>query len=229
MGFRPREVLPPTARNRLCRVRHRSCEHPFESLPKKQQKLLLYGITEGERVEVKFRNRYGRTRTYSAKYEGVIPYLKRRHGEAESDSARDAIEGYMRLVPCGVCNGARLNPLALAVTIDELNIDELCSMSIQEAAERLVDLHMDDRQALIAERILKEINVRLQFLCDVGLEYLSLSPLRCDALGWRGPAHSSGVTDRLRARRSALCARRAVDRPAPARQPQADRDPGTVA
>ncbi len=147
----------------------------FESLPKKQQKLLLYGITEGERVEVKFRNRYGRTRTYSAKYEGVIPYLKRRHGEAESDSARDAIEGYMRLVPCGVCNGARLNPLALAVTIDELNIDELCSMSIQEAAERLVDLHMDDRQALIAERILKEINVRLQFLCDVGLEYLSLS------------------------------------------------------
>ncbi len=150
-------------------------EASFESLPKKHQKLLLHGIADGERVDVKFRNRYGRTRTYSAKYEGVIPYLKRRHGEAESDSARDAIEGYMRLVPCGTCDGARLNPLALAVTIDELNIDELCSMSIQEAAERLADLHMDDRQALIAERILKEINVRLQFLCDVGLEYLSLS------------------------------------------------------
>ena len=73
-------------------------------------------------IDVRFRNRYGRTRSYSAKYEGVIPYLQRRHSEAESDSARDAIEGYMRLVPCATCEGARLNPLALAVTVDELNI-----------------------------------------------------------------------------------------------------------
>ena len=81
----------------------------------------------------------------------------------------------MRLVPCATCGGARLNPLALAVTVDELNIDQLCSMSILEATERLLELHLDDRQAMIAERILKEINVRLKFLCDVGLEYLSLS------------------------------------------------------
>jgi excinuclease ABC subunit A len=147
----------------------------FEDLPKKQQKLLLYGIGEAKRIDVRFRNRYGRTRSYSAKYEGVIPYLQRRHSEAESDSARDAIEGYMRLVPCATCGGARLNPLALAVTVDELNIDQLCSMSILEATERLLELHLDDRQAMIAERILKEINVRLKFLCDVGLEYLSLS------------------------------------------------------
>ena len=148
---------------------------PFESLPKQQRKLLLYGAGDSTRIDVRFRNRYGRTRSYSAKYEGVIPYLQRRHSEAESDSTRDAIEGYMRLVPCATCDGARLNPLALAVTVDELNIHELCSMSILEATERLVELHLDDRQALIAERILKEINVRLRFLCDVGLEYLSLA------------------------------------------------------
>jgi len=148
---------------------------PFEKLPKKEQKLLLFGVGDSNRVAVKFKNRYGRTRSYSAKYEGVIPYLKRRHTEAESDSARDAIEGYMRLVPCETCGGARLNPYALAVTVDELNMHELCSLSIAEATDRLLHLHLDDRQALIAERILKEINVRLRFLCDVGLDYLSLS------------------------------------------------------
>jgi excinuclease ABC subunit A len=150
-------------------------DEPFQSLSKQQQKLLLYGVGDNTRIDVKFRNRYGRTRSYSAKYEGVIPYLQRRHSEAESDSARDAIEGYMRLVPCATCDGARLNPLSLAVTVDEINIHELCSMSILEATERLADLRLDDRQAMIAERILKEINVRLRFLCDVGLEYLSLA------------------------------------------------------
>ncbi len=148
---------------------------PFAKLSKKDRKLLLFGIGDSERIAVKFKNRYGRTRNYSAKYEGVIPYLKRRHAEAESDAARDAIEGYMRLVPCATCGGARLNPLALAVTIDELNIFELCSLSIAEATDRLRDLVLDDRQAVIAESILKEINVRLRFLCDVGLDYLSLS------------------------------------------------------
>ena len=148
---------------------------PFAKLSKKERKLLLYGIGGNERIAVKFKNRYGRTRNYSAKYEGVIPYLKRRHAEAESDSARDAIEGYMRLVPCATCGGARLNPLALAVTIDDLNVFELCSLSIAEATARLRDLTLDDRQAVIAESILKEINVRLRFLCDVGLDYLSLS------------------------------------------------------
>ena len=147
----------------------------WESLPKKHQKLLLYGVGDGQRIDVKFRNRYGRTRTYTARYEGVIPYLKRRHSEAESDSARDAVEGYMRQVPCPTCNGARLNPYTLAVTVDDLNIDQLCSLPIAEARDRLEDLHLDERQAMIAERIMKEIRARLQFLCDVGLEYLSLT------------------------------------------------------
>jgi excinuclease ABC subunit A len=148
---------------------------PFEKLPKQQQTLLLFGVEGSTRVAVKFKNRYGRTRSYSAKYEGVIPYLKRRHSEAETDSSRDAIEGYMRLVPCATCDGARLNPYALAVTVDGLNMHQLCSLSIAEATDKLLHLHLDERQTLIAERILKEINVRLKFLCDVGLDYLSLA------------------------------------------------------
>jgi excinuclease ABC subunit A len=147
---------------------------PWQDLPKKHQKLLLYGIGDAKRVDVKFRNRYGRTRTYTARYEGVIPYLQRRHSEAESDSARDVIEGYMRQVPCPTCGGARLNPYALAVTVGGLNMHQLCSLSISESRDRLAHLELDERQQMIAERIMKEINTRLQFLCDVGLEYLSL-------------------------------------------------------
>jgi len=149
-------------------------DEPFSTLTKKQQKVLLHGLPGADKVNVRFRNRYGRTRTYTAKYEGVIPYLKRRHAEAETDSAREAVEGYMRQVACSVCDGARLNPLALAVTVDELNMQELCSLSIADTRKRLLDLHLDDRQAMIAERVLKEINARLQFLCDVGLDYLNL-------------------------------------------------------
>ena len=148
---------------------------PFQDLPADQRNLLLHGIEDSKRIEVRFKNRYGRTRSYSAKFEGAIPYLKRRHSEAESDSARDAIEGYMRLVPCESCGGARLNPYALAVTIDGLNISELCALSIADATERLRNLRLDDRDVMIAERVLKEINVRLKFLCDVGLDYLSLA------------------------------------------------------
>ena len=129
----------------------------FAALPAKDRKLLLHGV-EGDKVSVKFRNRYGRTRTYSARYEGVIPYLKRRHAEAETDSAREAVEGYMRQVPCATCDGARLNAYALAVTVGDMNMHELSAMSIAETAETLLSIQLDDRQALIAERVLKEIN-----------------------------------------------------------------------
>ncbi|MCC6225851.1 MAG: excinuclease ABC subunit UvrA [Microthrixaceae bacterium] len=147
---------------------------PFESLPKKDQKLLLYGVGESRRVEVKFKNRYGRTRTYSARYEGVIPYLRRRHGEAESDSVREQAEGYMRQVPCPACDGARLNPLALAVTVGGRNVFDFCSLPIVEARELVGNLGLDDRDMQIAERVLKEIDARLKFLIDVGLGYLNL-------------------------------------------------------
>ncbi|MBV6509514.1 MAG: UvrABC system protein A [Acidimicrobiales bacterium] len=146
----------------------------WESLAARQRKLLLYGAGD-KRVHVRYRNRYGRSRSFHARYEGIIPYLQRRHSEAESDGAREQIEGYMREVDCHECGGARLNPLALAVTVDGRNIHQICSLPIGEATELLAALELDDRQLLIAERVLKEINSRMGFLCDVGLDYLSLS------------------------------------------------------
>ncbi len=147
---------------------------PWEKLPKVQQKLLLRGGMK-DRITVRYKNRFGRARTYQAKFEGVIPYLQRRHEEAESDSQRDQIEGYMRTVHCPHCDGARLNPLSLAVTIDNHTIHDLCSMSIGVAAKTLNALELSDRDTIIAEQVVKEVNARMGFLLDVGLDYLSLS------------------------------------------------------
>jgi excinuclease ABC subunit A len=147
---------------------------PWGDLGKQAQKVFLYGLKK-ERVEVRYRNRYGRTRSYTAKYEGIIPYLKRRHSEAESDSMREQIEGYMREVPCPECGGARLKPLSLAVTIGGHSISDIGSMPIGQAAKVLASLELSDRDAIIAEQVVKEINARLGFLLDVGLDYLSLS------------------------------------------------------
>ena len=159
----------------ICELYEIPQDLPWEELSKKQRDLLLHGKGVKGRVQVRYKNRYGRTRTYQARYEGVIPYLMRRHDEAESDATREQIEGYMRQVPCQVCGGARLNPLSLAVTIDEHNISDLCSMSIADAAKTLGELELNDRDAIIAEQVLKEINARLGFLLDVGLDYLSMS------------------------------------------------------
>jgi excinuclease ABC subunit A len=147
---------------------------PWRDLPKKAQKVLLHGGVKG-RVQVRYKNRFGRTRAYQAGYEGIVPYLQRRHSEAESDAVREQIEGYMRTVDCPVCDGARLNPLSLAVTIDGRSIAELSRMPIGEAAKVLASLQLTDRERLIADRVLKEINARLGFLLDVGLDYLTLS------------------------------------------------------
>jgi excinuclease ABC subunit A len=147
---------------------------PWAKLTGKQQNALLYGKGV-DKVWVKFKNRYGRVRTYHANYEGVIPYLQRRHGEAESDSAREQVEGYMREVPCPACGGARLKPLSLGVTIDGYSIADLGDMSIAESAKALAALQLSERDRLIAERVVKEINARMGFLLDVGLDYLSLS------------------------------------------------------
>jgi excinuclease ABC subunit A len=146
---------------------------PWSKLPKKHQKLLLYG-GGSTRVHVRYRNRYGRQRSYHAVYEGVVPYLQRRHADAESDAQREQIEGYMREVPCPACGGARLNPFSLGVTIDGYSIAEICNMSIGEAAKVLSGLELSERDRLIAERVVKEINARMGFLLDVGLDYLTL-------------------------------------------------------
>jgi len=112
---------------------------------------------------------------YSANFEGVMPYLRRRHRDSDSDAAREHVEGYMRQVPCPECHGARLNPLSLAVTIDGHSLADVCALSIADAAAVLRDLELTDREAMIAEQVLKEVNARLGFLLDVGLDYLSLS------------------------------------------------------
>ena len=146
---------------------------PWHRLPAAAQKLLLYGVPG--QVHVTYKNRYGRTRSYNAKYEGVVSYIERRHSEAETDTSRDRFAGYMREVPCHTCHGARLKPTSLAVTVGDRNIAEISAMSIDEAAAFLRQLELTDREHQIAERVLKEINERLKFLLDVGLDYLSLS------------------------------------------------------
>jgi len=149
-------------------------DEPWDSLSAKHRKLLLQGGA-ARRVTVRYKNRYGRQRTYNATFEGIIPYLRRRHTEAESDSQREQIEGYMREVPCPTCDGARLNPLSLACLVDGRSIFDVCSLSIGEAAKVIAGLELSDRDQLIADRVVKEVNARLSFLLDVGLDYLSLS------------------------------------------------------
>jgi len=147
---------------------------PWRELTKKQQQTLLYGKGVSK-VVVTYKNRYGRTRTYNANYEGVVPYLSRRHSEVDSDSQREQIEGYMREVPCPTCEGKRLNPISLAVTVDGHNIADICDLSIGEASKVLAGLELSERDRIIAEQVVKEINARMGFLLDVGLDYLTLS------------------------------------------------------
>ncbi len=150
-----------------------SADAPWESLKKAQQKILLYGAGNTP-IKVTIRNRHGRERTYNTHYEGIIPFLQRRHGDSDSDWVREQIEGYMREVPCTDCNGARLKPASLAVTIGDTNIATVSNMSIGEASKYLRGVELTEREKMIAERVVKEINDRLQFLLDVGLDYLTL-------------------------------------------------------
>jgi excinuclease ABC subunit A len=124
---------------------------------------------------VKYKNRYGRVREYSTAYEGVIPWIKRRHESSESDNAREQFESYMREADCPACKGERLRPSSLAVKVNKHSISQVCDMSIAESAAFLKQLVLGDRDTMIAERITKEVNARLGFLLDVGLDYLTLS------------------------------------------------------
>ena len=148
-------------------------DKPFAKLTEKQRGVVLNGVEEG--LVVKYRNRYGRQRTFNTHYEGVIPWIKRRHEGAESDWAREQYESFMREVPCTACSGARLKPSSLAVKVGGRSISEVCDMPIGESAKYLVGLKLSDRDRMIAERVTKEINARLGFLLDVGLDYLTLS------------------------------------------------------
>jgi excinuclease ABC subunit A len=145
---------------------------PWERLAAKAQKAVLNG--HATQVHVKYKNRYGRVRSYWTDFEGAIPYVERRHGEAESDTSRERFEGFMREVPCPACGGTRLKPESLAVTVHGRPISEVASLPIAECAGWLRKLNLTAREKQIGERVLKEINERLRFLLDVGLDYLSL-------------------------------------------------------
>jgi excinuclease ABC subunit A len=147
---------------------------PWRALTTKQQRAILYGLPKGTKVRVSYQNRFGRRRQYTATFEGVVSQLLRRHSETESDTVRTTLEEYMRQVPCSACGGARLRPLPLSVTVGGANIAEACAQSIADADAFFRGLDLVDREALIAERVLKEIRARLQFLVDVGLDYLTL-------------------------------------------------------
>jgi len=150
---------------------------PWRKLPAAAQKAVLHGTDD--QVHIRYRNRYGRERSYYASYEGVIPFLDRRLGQTESESQRERYEGYMREVPCPACHGARLKPEVLAVTLThrdqgDRSIAEVAAMSVAHCSEFLGAMVLDARQTMIAGRILKEVQARLGFLLDVGLDYLSL-------------------------------------------------------
>jgi excinuclease ABC subunit A len=147
---------------------------PWKKLAKRDRDILLYGAGD-EQVYIKYRSRYGRTRSYYTYYEGVIPWLQRRYEETESDNQRERVEQYMREIPCPKCGGARLRPESLAVTVGGINIAELSSKAVKDALVFVDDLELNDRERHIAERVLKEIRVRLGFLVDVGLDYLTIN------------------------------------------------------
>jgi excinuclease ABC subunit A len=146
----------------------------WDKLRKADQKVILYG-SGAKQVSLKYRNRQGRQRSFVTHYEGVIPWLQRRHSESESEGMREWTETFMREVPCSACGGARLKPESLAVTIGGRNIYELCSLSITAASAEVDVLELTEREHLIADRVLREVQVRLRFLLDVGLDYLSMT------------------------------------------------------
>ena len=146
---------------------------PWKKLSAKAKDALLNGWDF--EVHVKYKNRYGRDRNYSTGFEGVVSFIERRHLETDSDYSRDKFEAYMRETPCPVCKGSRLKPEVLAVTIGDKSIAAICELSIKECAEFLKKISLSAREKQIAERVLKEVNARLGFLLDVGLDYLSLA------------------------------------------------------
>ncbi|MBI1350782.1 MAG: excinuclease ABC subunit UvrA [Actinomycetales bacterium] len=156
----------------MCEELEVDMDTPWSQLPARARKALLEG--HPTEVHVRYKNRYGRQRSYYTSYEGVIPYVQRRHAESDSDASRERFEGFMREVPCPACGGARLKPIALAVTVADHSIAEIASLPIGEAATLLQGLELSERDAVIASRVLKEVNERLAFLVDVGLHYLSL-------------------------------------------------------
>ena len=146
---------------------------PWKDLSEEVRHAILFGLDY--QVHVKYRNRWGRERAYSTGFEGALRFIERRMDESDSNYVKDKMSGYLREVPCPACRGARLRPEVLAVRVGGKNIAELSAASIQEAQEFLAALQLDGRAQQISRPILQEINARLKFLVDVGLDYLTLA------------------------------------------------------
>ncbi len=149
-----------------------SLDTPWRDLAKEVQDAVLRG--ENYKVTVKWKNRYGREMRYSSGFEGVVPYIERQYLQAESDAQRQRWSEYLREVPCAVCDGDRLKPEVLAVLVDGTSIAAASRMSLSDAREFFSKLTLTEREATIAAAVLREIRARLDFLLQVGLNYLSL-------------------------------------------------------
>lgn len=150
-----------------------SMHTPFADLSDEAKQAVLYG--NNYQVHVRFKNRYGRERQYTTGFEGAITWLERLHGQTESEWTREKYESYMREIPCPRCQGSRLKPEVLAVTVGGKSIAEVCELSIADARSFLLGAELDERGRHIAVQVLKEIDARLGFLLDVGLDYLTMA------------------------------------------------------
>ena len=147
---------------------------PFGVLSAKDQDLILHGGGDKSYV-VEYENRFGRKRRYQTSYEGALPWLERRYSSSDSQGARDSYRQYMRAVPCDACGGGRLNRISLAVTVGEHNIFDISALSLRTAAAAIAGLELNERDRKIAHLVVKEVTARLEFLVDVGLDYLTLA------------------------------------------------------
>jgi excinuclease ABC subunit A len=148
-------------------------DKPWHKLPEEQRNLFLYGL-DGERVQITYKNRYGRTRSYMARFEGVLVNLERRYRETDSDGMREKIEEFMAMVPCPACKGSRLRPESRSVLVGGTAIHEFCSLSVRRALQWLEQVELTETEQHIARLIFREIQERLQFLENVGIGYLSM-------------------------------------------------------
>src|SRR2546421_5510055 len=148
-------------------------DEPWEDLPEDMQDSFLYG-TNGDKIYISYRNRYGRRRSYTTSFEGIVPNLERRYRETDSEYVREKIEEYMSVRPCPECGGARLRPESLAVTVGGLGLPEVTKLSARRAVDWVEELELSTTERAIARLILREIDERLRFLDNVGVGYLSL-------------------------------------------------------
>ena len=149
-----------------------SMDVPWRALPERARQSILFG--QDHKVHVRYKNRWGRERQYSTGFEGVVTFIERRHAETESEWSKDKYEAFMREVPCQVCDGTRLKPEVLAVRVGGRSIAGVCNLPLREARDFLAGLELGERERAIASQVLKEIQARLGFLLDVGLDYLAL-------------------------------------------------------